>query len=142
MPNCDSIAGRNANLTGKDFENTIEHRLQQKGYVLWDRKSDKPNKWYAKQYNIGKNLIGNKFIVDFILNGETIIECKWQGVAGSVDEKYLWTITNLAHTRKPSIMIVEGGGCRPNMYNYIKNHSKELGTVTVCNLSEFFQMNI
>lgn len=139
---CDSLAGRTANLSGKDFENTIELRIQQKGYALWDKKGDKPEKWYAKQYNVCKNLIGKKLVADFVLDDKTIIECKWQSSAGSVDEKYLWTVTNLSHTERDCIIIIEGGGCRPEMYDFIKEVGNTYGNVKVCNLSEFFKMSI
>lgn len=136
------MAGRKANLNGKDFENTVELRLQQKGYVLWAKKGPKPEKWYAKQFDAGANLLGNKLRVDFVLSCGTLIECKWQGSSGSVDEKYPWTMMNLVHTGKPSIMILEGGGCRPAMVKFLKNFAKESELVTLCNLSEFYKMDI
>lgn len=134
----DEMAGRKANLTGKDFENTVELRIQQKGYVLWNKKGEKPPKWYAKQYNAGKNLLGTTLRVDFMINGNLIVECKWQGSAGSVDEKYPWTMMNLVNTGLPSILVLEGGGCRPAMINFLRKFAKDSEKVTMCNLSEFF----
>lgn len=138
----DKEAGRKANLTGKDFEDTVELRIQQKGYTLWNKKGEKPSKWYAKQYNAGNNLLGTPLRVDFIVDGRLIIECKWQSSNGSVDEKYPWTMMNLAHLGLPSIMVLEGGGCRPAMVNFLKEFANSSETVTLCNLSEFYQLDL
>lgn len=137
----DEGAGRKANLNGKDFENTVELRIQQKGYLLWDKKGTPPEEWYAKQYTVGKNLIGTNLRVDFMVNGELIIECKWQGSAGSVDEKYPWTMMNLVNTGIKSVMILEGGGCRPAMVDFLRKFADESEMVAMCDLGEFYRLD-
>lgn len=120
----------------------MELRLQQKGFVLWDKKGTPPEcSWYAKQFTVCKNLLGTNLRVDFMVNNQLIIECKWQGSAGSVDEKYPWTMMNLVNTGIPSIMILEGGGCRPAMVKFLRNFAKESELVTLCDLGEFYRLD-
>lgn len=138
----DSEAGRKANLNGKDFENTIELRIQQRGYTLWNGKGSEPVRWYKKQAVVGKNLIGRNHRLDFVLSSGTLIEVKWQSSQGSVDEKYLWTITNLASHGDRAIMILDGGGCRPAMEDFLRDIASRSENLTVCNLSEFYKLDI
>jgi len=42
-----------------------------------------------------------------------IIECKWQQVAGSVDEKYPFALCNIFKIGVPTVRLVDSGGGKP-----------------------------
>lgn len=142
MQSSDEESGRRANRNGKYFEEIVEQHIQKKGFVYWDKKGKKPEKWYSRQYQVGLNLVKRPTRADFILNGDIIIECKWQSSSGTVDEKLPFTMMNLIHIKKPSIMILDGGGCRPEMVDYLHGMSKGSQNVVLCNLRQFTNMNI
>ena len=139
----DVEAGRIANLTGKQFEQTVEQRLQQVGFIKWNGSGEEPNKWYRSQAVVGDNAIGARHKVDFLLSTGLIIECKWQASSGSVDEKYLWTVHNLDFSGHQSLLVMEGGGCRPAMLSFLKDLTNTQYTnVTILDLSEFFRYSL
>lgn len=135
------MAGRKANLAGKEFENVVEKNLIERGFVKWDGKGTPPKNWYMPQFNTGTNLCGGKHVVDFMVDGYLIIECKWQKSGGSVDEKYPWTMMNLANTGLQSIMILEGGGCRPGMVKFLEEFAEKTELITLCDLDGFYKIS-
>lgn len=75
-------------------------------------------KQYAKQVVVTPTVYESERKVDFlVLNNEKwpdglIIECKWQQVNGSVDEKYPFLYFNIMKSGVPTVILLDGGGCR------------------------------
>src|SRR5262245_33391956 len=103
-----TIGGVQANHTGNRLERFVEHTLRDHGYQeFWDHKAQVfanrhavDGKQYAKQVPCGRSIYDTPRKCDFlVLNKEKfpdglIIECKWQQVARSVDEKYPFALFN------------------------------------------------
>lgn len=138
----DSDAGRKANSNGKDFENLIECKLKEKGYILWESKKPEPEKWYKTQVVIGTKPAGGKLRVDFQLSSGTVIEAKWQSSSGSVEEKLPYAVYSLDGVSKNAIVILDGGGVTQGMQRHLKEIADSLGTITVCNFNEFCELEI
>ncbi|MDF0552449.1 PD-(D/E)XK nuclease superfamily protein [Kamptonema sp. UHCC 0994] len=124
--------GGRANRAGKVLESAVEGALKGHGYVevASDLKKkerlaylvvDSTNipKRYARQVHLGKGIYGTDIYVEFYIIGcpsipSIIIECKWQQVGGSVDEKLPYvnlTIQNCYPA--PAVVLIDGGGMKP-----------------------------
>jgi hypothetical protein len=67
-----------------------------------------------------------------------IIECKWQQAAGSVDEKYPFTVFNIMKIAVPTIILLDGGGYKPAAMVWLKDQvGKDRALIGVYNMSEF-----
>lgn len=105
-------SGEKANKTGNLLERFVEQILHQKGYVeFWNHKATAfenrkviGGRQYIKQLPVGKTIYENPRKCDFfiinrdIFPDDLIIECKWQQVSGSVDEKYPFLLFNIIKT--------------------------------------------
>lgn len=130
-------AGKTANTRGKNFELTISHQLRINNYVelnpiakmLFIDGSLMPphEKWFTEQAPVCENIYGVKWKIDLVLYHREkfpellLIECKWQSVGGSVDEKFPFVVASLKKTNKPSILITAGGGARDTAITWVKN---------------------
>mgnify|MGYP001330833330 CR=1 FL=1 len=145
-------SGRQANKTGNTLELFVERLLKDNGYLeFWNHKdqlfTNRHNvggKQFAKQVPCGTSIYETKRKCDFlVINNEKfpdglIIECKWQQVAGSVDEKYPFTIFNIFKIGVPTIILLDGGGYKQNAMRWLKeqvNPSRAL--IGVYNMAEF-----
>ncbi len=140
--------GFTANLTGNRLENFVEYILVEKGYKFIDKKKfkseihlEKPI--YSKQYSLGKTIYETPCNCDFILYHPDkqkeclIIECKWQQVGGSVDEKYPYLIANI-QDKYPhkTILLLDGGGYKKGAEEWIRQQVSD-NLINVFNMSEF-----
>jgi hypothetical protein len=128
-------SGRKANKTGNLLERFVEQALQAKGYTeFWNYKSQVfdnrkviGGKQYAKQVYCGKTIYDTIRKVDFlVINRELfpdalIIECKWQQVSGSVDEKYPFLLFNIIKTGIPTVRLIDGDGYRKAALKFLKD---------------------
>jgi hypothetical protein len=128
-------SGRKANKTGNQLERFVEQALQAKGYIeFWDHKEQLfdnrkavGGKQYAKQVYCGKTIYDTHRKVDFIILNQglfpdgLIIECKWQQVSGSVDEKYPFLLFNIIKTAVPTVILIDGEGYRPAALKFLKD---------------------
>lgn len=108
--------GAQANSTGKVAENMIDAMLRKLGYVP------------LRQHTIGIGVYGTPIQADFLIDRAPsfpeglIIESKWQGVGGSVDEKYPYLVENIRHCFPcPVIILADGDGARPGAIQWLKN---------------------
>ena len=65
-----------------------------------------------------------EFLLSSALHDKLIrIECKWQQVSGSVDEKFPYLFLNCleAMPEQEIIIIVDGGGAKPGAIDWLKN---------------------
>jgi hypothetical protein len=127
-------SGRKANKTGNLLENFVEQSLKAKGYrEFWNHKEQLfsncnaiGGKQYGKQVLCGKTIYETDRKVDFfIVNQDVfpnglIIECKWQQVSGSVDEKYPFLLFNIIKTAVPTVILIDGNGYRKAALNFLK----------------------
>lgn len=147
------------NITGNQLETAIMTVLVNKGFELVAFKD-----WQNNPQNYGDELLlknvpfttiyGHQGKTEFLLksvkyNKQIRIECKWQQVAGSVDEKLPYLYLNAVEKmpEKEIILLIDGPGWKPgaidwirnavqnNQYSNVFNNGKE---ITVFNLSEFF----
>lgn len=128
-------SGRKANKTGNLLECFVEHALQAKGHTeFWDHKGQLfenrrvvGGKQYAKQVYCGKTIYDTDRKVDFLVFNQAlfpdglIIECKWQQVSGSVDEKFPFLLFNIIKTAVPAVILIDGDGYRPAALKFLKD---------------------
>ena len=69
--------------------------------------------------------------------GKLIIECKWQQIAGSVDEKYPYTVQNIRE-RYPcrTIILLDGNGYKPGAKEWLCSQVDDK-LLAVFSMSEF-----
>ena len=101
-------------------------------------------KQYAKQVPCGTSIYETKRKCDFlVLNKEKfpdglIIECKWQESAGSVDEKYPFTVFNILKIGVPTIILLDGGGYKQKAMEWLKSKvTPNSALIGVYNMAEF-----
>ncbi len=151
--------GTKSNVTGNQLEQAVKTVLSGKGfeivnYRIWDKNKEKfgdelllENAPFATVYEHNGNteflLISKKY------NLRIRIECKWQQVAGSVDEKlpYLYLNTIEAMPEKSIMILIDGAGWKAGSIKWLKNAVKEKKYTTdenrdkeifVFSLTEFF----
>ena len=144
--------GGRANHTGNRLEGFIEDILKREGYErFWDHKEQVfanrkavGGKQFATQVPCGTSIYETQRKCDFlVLNKEKfpdglIIECKWQQSAGSVDEKYPFTLFNIMKIGVPTIILLDGGGYKPAAMKWLKDQANpERALIGVYNMSEF-----
>jgi hypothetical protein len=112
-----SAQGRSANFTGRTLETRVSMLLDECGYTkLGQPLQDFAQPYYVTQSRQFRSIYGGTLRIDFYVwhphkyPGGLVIECKSQERAGSVDEKYPYTIENLRSTRCATILVVEGNG--------------------------------
>ena len=117
---------RKAGKMGEVFEKNIAGMLDDVGFIEISReeveKSDLP-KWYCRQYNKFCNIYDRIWKIDLLIFDDVYFPCslavelKYQGVGGSVDEKFPFVIQNLRrlfteHDVKGALFL-NGGAYRP-----------------------------
>jgi hypothetical protein len=121
------------NATGKSLENQVESILNNQSYVSIEHKN-----WIKTQEINGKLLVKHfpytsiyetKCRTEFVLidNGRKIrIECKWQQVSGSVDEKFPYLYWNAVEKweENESILLVDGGGYKPKALEWLRKSAR------------------
>lgn len=129
--------GTKGNKTGNLLERTIRTILTEKGFRLV-----KYRDWEQNKENYGKELLlenapyttiyNHKGKTEFLLKSEkyrlqTRIECKWQQVAGSVDEKlpYLYLNCIEAMPEYDIIILIDGDGWKPGSIAWLKQAATE-----------------
>lgn len=128
--------GSKASGTGRVLEQTIVPALKAKGFEVVSYRE-----WKEHPESFGKELLlthapfktiyehdGN---TEFLLKSEwkqleIRIECKWQQVAGSVDEKlpYLYLNAIEKMPERHIIVVIDGKGWKPGAVVWLKNAAK------------------
>ena len=138
--------GEIANTNGKSLEATIRNLLLEKGYVELTKSEnefvvkhggthpsgwDSPDKWFTTQIPLTRNLYGARWRSDFYIVGQgypngILVEVKWQGSGGSVDEKYVFTVESMisADIEAFKIFLLCGIGVRQGARDWIKKRIK------------------
>lgn len=128
--------GTKGNRTGNLLEQTVRTILLQKGFELV-----KYRDWASNNLFLGNELLiqdvpyttiyNHKGKTEFLLKSqkydlEARIECKWQQVAGSVDEKlpYLYLNCIEAMPEENILILIDGDGWKSGSLTWLKNAVK------------------
>jgi hypothetical protein len=134
---------------GNTLERFVQHILSDRKYEFIRQRSflaacclDQPI--YTKQISIGNSIYNTPIKSDFMIRhpdkwpDKVIIECKWQQIAGSVDEKYPYTVQNIKEKYPcPAIVLLDGGGYKPGAKNWLCEQIDGSQLIAVFNMSEF-----
>jgi hypothetical protein len=144
--------GQKAVSNGQSYEEFAENALKRWGYQRADNAKGglfKKREWignvkcYAKNVNVGVNIFGRNRIVEFFVCNrllfpcDLILECKWQQSPGSVDEKYPHLYENILKTDIPTIVLVGGGGSKPESRQWLKDRVDRNVLLAVWEMEEF-----
>lgn len=123
--------GAQANSTGKVAESMIDALLRRLGYVP------------IQQRVIGLGIYGTPVHADILIEcapgfpDGLIIESKWQGVNGSVDEKYPYLVANIHHCYPcPVIILADGDGAKPGAIRWLRDQVDGNNLYAVFSLKE------
>lgn len=97
--------GARANSSGQFAERMVEEMLKAKGWS------------FRRQVVVGVSIYGHRLRADIVVDPRPsipkglVIECKWQDVPGSVDEKFPYVVENIrADAYKHPVVVIIGGG--------------------------------
>jgi hypothetical protein len=145
-------SGEKATKTGNLLERFVEQILREKGYtefqgykaIAFENRLAIGGRQYIKQLPVGKTIYDTLRKCDFFIVNrklfpeDLIIECKWQQVAGSVDEKYPFLLFNIIKTAIPTIILLDGSGYKKAAMNWLKDQVHERAAlIAVWNMAEF-----
>lgn len=142
-------SGLNANLSGKELENSVEKLLESSGFIVLKNKEFEhfknkgllPKRYVVKDVPY-KNIYGEMGKTEFVIHSDELeenalfsstkkgfdcrIECKRQSVKGSVDEKFPNLLLNAeqAYPEKNVIIIAELPGARNGAVNWLEEAVK------------------
>ena len=112
--------GQRANKRGKWLENSVAELLDEEyekvssQHFFALRSLKQPI--YTRQCHIGKCIYGKNHTVDFILYHPIrwqdclVIQCKWQAVGGSIDEKFPYAVMSIQLNEFETIIVLDGSG--------------------------------
>ncbi len=128
-----TTGGSRANYTGTILQRFIEARLIERGYNHVESSQFQPSTYlqqptYAREWYLGKGVYDNDTRCDFILYHPQkhpdclVVEAKWQQTGGSIDEKYVYLVTNIQRrfTYK-TVVVLDGGGYRPCAEKWLRD---------------------
>ena len=135
--------------TGKQLERFVRNHLEACDYTYVQNRDffadpSREQPIYSRQVEIGLSIYETPIKCDFILYHPTewrdrlVIECKWQQVVGSVDEKYPYLILNIQERYNcPTILLLDGGGYKQGAEDWIRNQAGVGNLLKVFNMTEF-----
>ena len=147
-----TTSGSKANRTGNSLERFVMQALADRGYdEFWNHKGQLyanrkllGGKQFARQVPMDDTIYETVRKVDFFIVNEAkfpsdlIIECKWQQVKGSVDEKYPFLLYNIIRTGIPTVVLLDGGGYKPAALKWLKSMVNPKGAlIAVWTMAEF-----
>lgn len=130
------MRGLKANNNGKGLELQVETSFRNKCFNVVDYRE-----WYLNPYSYGSNLLIHNYpYVDitgahckmeyFVLSEsydlKARLECKWQSVKGTADEKLCKLYLDCIEEAHPAntIIVVDGGAQRRNYIEWLKRAAK------------------
>lgn len=145
-----------ANKTGGDWENHVEMIFKQHGAHIQDYGLNQDNGdmfadivvlRHAPYTSIYGTRARSEFLCD-IRSKEfrARVEVKWQGVSGSVDEKFPYVIMNArqAYPENHVWIITDGGGAKPAAIEWLKREAdntrhKEIKVFTLAEFKSYLR---
>lgn len=151
--------GTKSNITGNQLEVAVKTVLTGKGfelinYRIWEKNKEKYGEELLLENVPFTTIYEHKGNTEFLLISQKYdlrirIECKWQQVAGSVDEKlpYLYLNTIEAMPENSIMILIDGEGWKAGAIKWLKEAVRQKKYTTeqnkdknimVFNLTEFF----
>jgi len=151
--------GTKSNITGNQLEVAVKTVLTGKGFELinyrdWEKNKEKYGDELLLENVPFTTIYEHKGNTEFLLiskkyNLQIRIECKWQQVSGSVDEKlpYLYLNTIEAMPENSIMILIDGAGWKAGAIKWLKDAIKQKKYTTetnmqkniiIFNLTEFF----
>jgi hypothetical protein len=146
MPRNKETSGKTATRTGGKLERFVEAQLKGEGYTqVKTRTASLPGvNTFAKAPVVGKTIYGTIWKPDYLCWTPTypqlIIECKWQQVGGSVDEKYPFLVANIRKIEIPTIIVADGGGMKEGAVEWMRSQIDGKTLLGVYTMTEFQRM--
>ena len=143
-------SGSRANRRGKILEQYVRELLNEEyecvsaSRFFAMRSLEQPI--FAEQVETGLSIYCKKRIVDFTLYHPQrwpdclVIQCKWQTLSGSVDEKYPYEVENIAHAGFPTIIVLDGGGYSEGARQWLLAQRGKRNLVEVCSQGDISRM--
>jgi hypothetical protein len=135
--------GGESNLSGQFLESAIEQEFTRRGIPVFDWGGNGDNGDLLAPHFLLRNvpytsIYGCQSRSEFVyrhFRGQMDVrfECRWQQVAGSVDEKLPYMLAN-ARTAMPEQevwLIIEGGGARSHALNWIRREAATVHEKTI-----------
>ncbi|HOA09733.1 MAG TPA: hypothetical protein PLA42_03855 [Tenuifilaceae bacterium] len=125
--------GAKGNITGNQLEVAVKTVLTGKGFELinyrvWDKNKEKYGEELLLENVPFTTIYNHKGNTEFLLiskrfNLQIRIECKWQQVKGSVDEKlpYLYLNTIEAMPENTIMILIDGAGWKTGAVKWLKD---------------------
>lgn len=141
------VQGAESNHSGQFLEQAIEDEFSRRGVPVFDATEKMHNSDWVTECFLLRNapytsIYGCQSRSEFLyrdcrLGRDIRIECRWQQVAGSVDEKmpYLYMNALLAMPEHEIWLVVEGGGARPEAIEWLKRECSKVTAKTLAVLS-------
>ena len=98
---------------------------------------------YARQVAVGRDIYNKVRRVDFVLfhprlySDGLVIQCKWQAVSGSVEEKYPFEVLSLEQGELDAVIVLDGGGFSDGAEQWLKSQAGRNRLKHVFTLGEF-----
>lgn len=129
--------GRKANSNGRTFEQLIAQSLRSRGYLECVIAPDPARQaFFVHQFKGAfESIYQTPMTVDFYVwhpdkfPKGLIIECKYQEINGSADEKFPYTVYSLKKTGIPVILLLIGQGARRAAVDWCVRQQSECLTV-------------
>ena len=128
-----------ANSNGKHLEEKVSILLSECGYQkIKPHPEVRSEPYYIPQeLTLFRSIYDTQLKVDFYVwhpqkypNG-MVIECKSQERKGSVDAKFPYTILSLESNLVPFVLIIDGGGAKPEAVNWCSRRASQSGKFRV-----------
>jgi hypothetical protein len=138
-----STSGWESNNSGKFLEEAIEREFRARGINVFDYTEKHSNTDMFAERFLLKNapytsIYGCQSRSEFLYHDDTRyshirIECRWQQVAGSVDEKlpYLYMNAVQSMPEKEIWLVLDGGGARSDALDWLKRQCAQLAAKDV-----------
>ncbi len=132
--------GAKGNITGNQLEVAVKTVLTGKGFELinyrvWDKNKEKYGEELLLENVPFTTIYNHKGNTEFLLiskrfNLQIRIECKWQQVKGSVDEKlpYLYLNTIEAMPENTIMILIDGAGWKTGAVKWLKDAVQQKNT--------------
>ncbi len=150
--------GAQANVSGNLLEDTVRNIFSSKGFTVvkyldWEKRPEDYHDELLLTHVKYESIYHHKGTTEFLLSSakramKIRIECKWQQVSGSVDEKLPYLYLNCIESMPEDwiIIIIDGQGWKSGAIEWLKSAVKEkkyaneqnrAKKIQVMNLSEF-----
>lgn len=141
--------GGRAVKTGNALERIVLHALNDNEYTFVVPKSFEAACYlsrplYTRQVAVTKSIYGTPLKHDFMLYhpekwpDKLVIECKWQQVKGSVDEKYPYNVLNVKECYIcPAIILLDGAGFKAGAGEWLRTQVDGVKLLHVFSMMEF-----